>query len=42
MGRDSFDAIKFDLGLFFYVQIRIVNLKSTYNLLIIGPRAFGC
>ena len=38
MGWESFDVVRFDLGPLLQGQTRIANLKSTYNLLIIGPR----
>ena len=42
MDWESSGEVRFDLGLLFQGQTRIVKLKSGYNLLIIGPRALGC
>ena len=42
MGRESFDVVRFDLGPFLQGHTRIAQLKSTYNLLIIGPRGLQC
>ena len=36
---ESFDVVGFDLGLILQGQTRIAKVKSTYNSLIIGPRA---
>ena len=41
MGWESFGLVRFDLGPFVQGQTRIAKLKSTYNMLIIGPRGFG-
>ena len=38
MGWESFDVVRFDLGPLLQGHTRIVQLKSAYNLLIIGPR----
>ena len=38
MGWDSFGVVGVDLGPLLQGQMRIVKLKSAYNLLIIGPR----
>ena len=39
---ESFDVLEFDLGPLLQGQMRIANLKSGYNLLIIGPRGLRC
>ena len=36
MGRESFDAVKFDLGPLLHSQTRIAKVKSAYNSLIIA------
>ena len=41
MAWESFGVVGFDLGSLLQGQIRIAKLKSTYNLLIIGPRDLG-
>ena len=41
MGRDSFNAVRFDLGPLFQGQTRIAKLKSAYNSLIIGHTGLG-
>ena len=41
MGQESFDIVRFDLGPLLQGQMRIANLKSAYNSLIIGPRGLG-
>ena len=38
MAWESFDVVRFDLGLLLQGHTRIDKLKSAYNLLIIGPR----
>ena len=35
MGCESFDVVRFDLGPLLQGQMRVVKLKSAYNLLII-------
>ena len=42
MDWESFGVVVFDLGLLFQGQMRIVKVKSVYNLLNIAPRCFGC
>ena len=42
MGWDSFDVVRFDLGPLLQGQTRIAKLKSSYSLLIIGPRGLQC
>ena len=42
MGCESSDVIRFDLEPLLQGQTRIGNLKSAYNLLIIGPRGLQC
>ena len=42
MGRESFDVVRFDLGLLLQRQTRTAKVKSAYNLLIIGPRGLQC
>ena len=42
MGRESSDVVRFDIGPLLQGQTRIANLKSAYNLLIIGPRGLQC
>ena len=42
MGWESFDDVRFDLGLLLQGQTRIAKLKSAYNSLIIGPRGLQC
>ena len=41
MGWESFGVVGFDLGPLLQGQMRIVNLKSAYNSLIICPRGLG-
>ena len=41
MGWESFGVVGFDLGPLLQGQTSIAKLKSTYNLLIIGPRGLG-
>ena len=41
MGWDSFDVVRFDLGLLLQGQTRIVKFKIVYNSLIIGPTGLG-
>ena len=41
MGWESFGVVGFDLGPLLQGQTGIAKLKSTYNLLIIGPRGLG-
>ena len=38
MGWESFGVVGFDLGPLLQGQMRIAQLKSAYNSLIIGPR----
>ena len=38
---ESSDVVRFDLGPLLQGQMRIVKVKSAYNLLIIGPRGLG-
>ena len=38
MGWESFGVVEFSLGTFLQGQMRIANLKSAYNSLIIGSR----
>ena len=38
MGWESFDVVRFDLGLLLQGQTRIAKLRSAYNSLIIGAR----
>ena len=42
MGWESSDVVRFDLGPLLQGQARIAKLKSSYNLLIVGPRGLGC
>ena len=42
MGCESFDVVRFDLGLLLQGQTRIAKLKSTHNSLVIGPRGLQC
>ena len=41
MGWESFGVVGFDLEPLLQVQMRIGKHKSSYNSLIIGPRALG-
>ena len=41
MGWESFGVVRFDLGPLFQGQTRIAQLKTAYNLHIIGPRGLG-
>ena len=41
MGWEASGVVGFDFGLILQDQTRIAKLKSAYNSLIIGPRAFG-
>ena len=41
MGWESCGVVGFDLGLSLQGQMRIVKLKSAYNLLIIDPTGLG-
>ena len=38
---ESSDVMRFDRGSLLQGQMRIANLKSAYNSLIIGPRGLG-
>ena len=42
MGWESFDVVRFDLGLLLQGQMRIAKPKSAYNSLYIGPRGLQC
>ena len=42
MGCESFDVVRFDLGPLLQGQTRTAKLKSTYSLLIVGPRGLQC
>ena len=42
MGWKSFGVLRFDPRALFQGQMRIAELKSPYNLLIIGPRGLQC
>ena len=42
MGCESFDVVRFHLGLFLQDQMRIAKLKSAYNSLIMGPTGLQC
>ena len=42
MGCESSDVVRFDLGPLLQGQTRIAQLKSDYNLLIIGPSGLQC
>ena len=41
MGWESSGVVGFDLGPLLQGQTRIVNVKTAYNSLIIGPRGLG-
>ena len=41
MGWESFDVVGFDLGPLLQDQMRITEVKSAYNSLIIGTRSLG-
>ena len=41
MGWESSGVVGFDLGPLLQGQMRIVKVKTAYNLLIIGPRGLG-
>ena len=41
MGWEFCGVVGFDLGPLFQGQMRIVKLKTAYNLLIIGPGGLG-
>ena len=41
MDWESFGVVGFDIGPLFQGQTSIVQLKSAYNSLIIGPRCLG-
>ena len=41
MGWESIAAVGFDLGHLLQGQMRIAQVKSAYNSLIIGPRGLG-
>ena len=41
MGWESFGVVRFDLGPLLQGQMRIAELKSAYNLLIIGRTGLG-
>ena len=41
MGWESIATVGFDLGPLLQGQMRIAQLKSAYNSLIIGPRGLG-
>ena len=42
MGREYTDGLRFQLGPLLQGQTRAPELKSAYNLLIIGPRGLQC
>ena len=42
MGWESSDMVRFDLRPLLQGQMRIAQLKSDYNSLIIGPRGLQC
>ena len=42
MGWEISDVVIFDPGLLLQGKIRMVKLKSAYNLLIIGPTVLQC
>ena len=42
MGWESSDVVRFDLGHILQGHMRIAQLKSAYNSLIIGPRGLQC
>ena len=42
MGWESCDVVRFDLGPLLQVQMRVLKLKSAYNLHIIAPRGLKC
>ena len=42
MGWESFNVVRFDRGSLLQCQTRIAKRKSSYNLLIIGPRGLQC
>ena len=42
MGWESSDVFRFELGPLLQGQTKIAKHKSTYNLLIIGPKGLGC
>ena len=42
MGWESFDVVRLDLRPLLQGQMRTANLKSAYNLLIIGPSGLQC
>ena len=41
MGWESFDVVRFDLGPLPQGQTRIAEVRSAYNLLIIGHTGLG-
>ena len=41
MGWESFGVVRYDFGVLLQGQTRLVNPKSSYNLIIIGRRGFG-
>ena len=41
MDWQSFGVVRFVLGPIIQGQMRIVKLRSAYNLIIIGPRGLG-
>ena len=42
MGWESFGVVSFNLGPLLQGQMRIAELKSAYNSLIISPRGLQC
>ena len=42
MGWESSDVVRFDLGLLLEGQTTIAKVKSSYNLLSLGPRVLQC
>ena len=42
MGWESSNVFRFNLGPLLQGQMRIAKLKSSYNLLIFGPRGLQC
>ena len=38
----EYSDVRFDLGAVLQGQMRLIKVKSAYNLLIIAPRGLGC
>ena len=42
MGWESFDVVRYDLGLLLQGQTKVAKVKLAYNLIITAHRGLGC